>query len=666
MARLIPDESDDPSLRSKQIHVRPPPYILPRVLINQPFDDYFTNPEKSSFVQSSSFSLHYCMKISSRVKLWQSVVLVIVVGVVPMVAITLGVITISINKDINFGRWEAYGLEYQRPLEAILDGLPRHRYACLENKQQEVKAEEGRIERAFGELDAAQKRIGEKLQFTKDGLASRGREAADNLMLRREWDALRSSGGQADAAAYDALVDHVRMAIAHLGDTSNLILDPDLDSYYLMDMTLCALPQTQQRVGAIIMQVQDWLSHEETSAHLPEIAAMAALYGESDIARLDGDLKTALNEDIRFYGESPSLQTKLPAAFGKYLDANKALLAMLQDMAKGGNPNDAADFAAAGWKARDESYALWVSTADELDALLDTRISAYSHKRLISLLCILGALAISSAVTWFFIRRLQKLLLQLASKLRNNARQLVDISNQVSASSKMLADSASEQATSIEETSASLEELASMSKGNVDNAQEVTSLVAEMKVATSSGEREMGGLSAAMTSLQSSSKDIANIVRTIDEIAFQTNILALNAAVEAARAGETGAGFSVVADEVRSLAQRSAKAAKETSAQIESAIHHAQSGAEISTRVSSMLGNIATQVHIIDESADRVARASTEQNMGVQQINSAIVQIDDSTQKNASSAEESAAAAAELENQARSLEESVESLAAII
>jgi hypothetical protein len=613
------------------------------------------------------------MKSNFRLKLWQNIALVILAGVVPMVVITLGVITVSINKDIDFGRWETFGLAYQRPLEQILDALPQYREACRKSVGAGTSADsraavEERIDKAFAALAAAQDEVGERLQFTAEGLASRKRASAAPVALKSQWEKLKNMGvvpiAQGDAVT--DLVANVRMAIAQAGDTSNLILDPDLDSYYLMDVTLCALPQTQDRLGAMIPQVRQWLDDGSTTAHAAQIAALAALLGEADIARIEGDVQTVINEDGNFYGTSESLQRNLPAATKAYSDASRALLAQLKALSSSGQAPSADAFDKTAWEAHAHAQAMWTSCADELDRLLRTRIQAYRTKRTVSLLLTGLALAFSGLVTWWFILRLQRDLRHISKGLEDNAWQLSQIVAQITTSSQKLSESATEQASSIEETSSSLEELSSMSQSNVDSASNVTGLVKGTRTAAENGEVEVRGLSTAMAELQTSSADIAKIVRTIDEIAFQTNILALNAAVEAARAGESGAGFAVVADEVRSLAQRSAHAAKETSSQIENAIAHAAKGAQISVQVGEVLKDIAERVRRIDESAKEVATASREQSEGISQINVAIGQMDSSTQANASSAEESASAATELSQQTEDLKKALSALVWLI
>jgi ABC-type transporter Mla subunit MlaD len=175
----------------------------------------------------------------------------------------------------------------------------------------------------------------------------------------------------------------------------------------------------------------------------------------------------------------------------------------------------------------------------------------------------------------------------------------------------------------------------------------------------------MQAMSAAMDAIKTSSSDIAKIIKTIDEIAFQTNILALNAAVEAARAGEAGMGFAVVADEVRNLAQRSAQAAKETAAKIEGAIARTEQGVQISAKVAQALEEIVTKVRQVNQLVTEVSAASKEQTQGIDQVNTAVSQMDRVTQSNAASAEEAASASEELNAQALSLKDAVSQLLAL-
>ncbi|MBI5691761.1 MAG: chemotaxis protein [Verrucomicrobia bacterium] len=232
------------------------------------------------------------------------------------------------------------------------------------------------------------------------------------------------------------------------------------------------------------------------------------------------------------------------------------------------------------------------------------------------------------------------------------AEQILSAATQVSSASQSLAAGANQQAASIEETGAGMEELAGMTTRNTGGAQQAKDLAGAAREAADRSEGAISRMTAAMGALKISSDEEAKIVRTIDEIAFQTNILALNAAVEAARAGEAGAGFAVVAEEVRALARRSAEAARETATKIDQARGHAEVGGRISGEVASELAEINRRVRRLDELVSEIARASTEQAASLRGVNEAVAKIDQVTQDNAAAAEEAASAAEELSAQA--------------
>ncbi|MBI5423388.1 MAG: hypothetical protein HZA32_04835 [Opitutae bacterium] len=278
----------------------------------------------------------------------------------------------------------------------------------------------------------------------------------------------------------------------------------------------------------------------------------------------------------------------------------------------------------------------------------------------------LASAAIASAIGFFYARSVTRPIAEVATNLGSAAHQTTDAANQVSSASQSLAEGSSQQAASLEETSSSLEEMSSMTKRNADSAHRANDLTREARQAADIGTRDMQDMSTAMHGIKASSDEIAKIIKTIDEIAFQTNILALNAAVEAARAGEAGAGFAVVAEEVRALAQRAANAAKETASKIEDAIGKTKEGVTISAKVATSLNAIAEKVRQVDTLIGDVATASGEQNDGVQQINRAVGQMNNVVQNNAGAAEESAAAAEELNAQALMLTESVDVLVRLV
>jgi methyl-accepting chemotaxis protein len=302
----------------------------------------------------------------------------------------------------------------------------------------------------------------------------------------------------------------------------------------------------------------------------------------------------------------------------------------------------------------------WVATIVPLASTLPVAWRRCERSSLIA------GFALGIFVSADIVRWVNRVLTRISRCLNDGSSQVASAAGQVSASSQTLAKGASEQASSLEETSSSLEEMASMTKRNAENAQKANDLAKQAREAADKGFGDMQAMGAAMDAIKISSDDIAKIIKTIDEIAFQTNILALNAAVEAARAGEAGMGFAVVADEVRNLAQRCAQAAKETSGKIEGAIAKTGQGAEISVKVAQGLGEIVTKVRRVDELIAEVAGASREQTNGIAQINAAVGQMDKVTQSNAANAEESAAAAEELNSQAEMMKQSVAELLQLV
>lgn len=230
----------------------------------------------------------------------------------------------------------------------------------------------------------------------------------------------------------------------------------------------------------------------------------------------------------------------------------------------------------------------------------------------------------------------------------------------VSDASISLSQGATQQASSVEQLSSSLEEISSQTKRNADNANRANQLTNAAQTSASEGNAHMQEMLGAMAAINDASANISKIIKVIDEIAFQTNILALNAAVEAARAGQHGKGFAVVAEEVRNLAARSAKAAKETTDMIEGSIEKVNGGTKIANQTAEALGVIVDKVSEVAQLVESIATASSEQDMALGQINQGVLQVSQVVQANSATSEEAAAASEQLSAQAELLRQTVQ------
>ncbi|MYN26163.1 methyl-accepting chemotaxis protein [Duganella levis] len=244
-------------------------------------------------------------------------------------------------------------------------------------------------------------------------------------------------------------------------------------------------------------------------------------------------------------------------------------------------------------------------------------------------------------------------------QVRSGTDTIATASNEIASGNLDLSSRTEQQASSLEETASSMEELTSTVSQNAENARQATKLVVAASDHATKGGRVVGEVVSTMGAIKESSNKIVDIISVIDGIAFQTNILALNAAVEAARAGEQGRGFAVVASEVRTLAQRSASAAKEIKQLIGHSVETIDAGASLVDQAGATMRSIVQSVQQVAEIMDQISAASSEQSTGIAQVNQAIVSIDDVTQQNAALVEEAAAAAQSMRDQADLLAQAV-------
>ena len=257
------------------------------------------------------------------------------------------------------------------------------------------------------------------------------------------------------------------------------------------------------------------------------------------------------------------------------------------------------------------------------------------------------------------LKAMNESLVRIVREVRTGTDTIATASSQIASGNQDLSSRTEEQASSLEETAASMEELTSTVKQNADNARQANQLAVSASEVAVRGGNVVGQVVDTMGSINASSKKIVDIIGVIDGIAFQTNILALNAAVEAARAGEQGRGFAVVASEVRSLAQRSAAAAKEIKTLIGDSVEKVEEGSKQVEEAGRTMEEIVGSVRRVTDIMGEITAASQEQTSGIEQINQAISQMDQVTQQNAALVEEASAAAQSLQEQAGSLVQAV-------
>ncbi len=385
-------------------------------------------------------------------------------------------------------------------------------------------------------------------------------------------------------------------------------------------------------------------------------AAADALAAAAVLPRLDGARATMLRQ---LDAQVRQAARDGHAAYGAMLAAAGDLTPELMQRTR----DIAATMDGLGNRLRDARTRL----ADDLQGELAASATASARQRWLGLGVFGVSLLVSAMVVLLTIRRsIVGPVRQIVEELTSASTQVHGASSSVAESAQSLARDAAMQAAALEQTAASIEQMAAMTRQTASNTAEAERLTSEAAGVVGTANVALGEMVASMEAIRASSDKVARIIRTIDEIAFQTNILALNASVEAARAGEAGMGFAVVADEVRALAHRSAQAAKDTEALIEESLARSAEGQACVTSVSEAMVSITGNTGAIKRLVDQVNVASRQQAQGIDQVAQAIQQMERTTQSTAATAEESAAASEELSAQAAHSQQVVDRLAGLL
>lgn len=546
------------------------------------------------------------------------------------------------EKNIILSRTEADINEYSKNYEDSKKELERIRIQLRELVDDSNKATLDQFRSAYQEFQ----KISEEVQSLGKQNTN---EKAKNL-LRTE--------AAAKVLLVDSLTDELRTVIKkdltdelEKANTSNRVIKEKLNALELISSVESNMLKTVRDAGTAVL-----LLTEKNIKDLSERSNryLKALYEDLDQLKLvtDSDKNAKINRMLIAIKDYDTVQSEILRL--SLINSNQKAILL-----------SSTDGKAAIATARD----MVTQIADENDKSMEqskiTSDQNYESVRNMNIGVSIAGILIAVLIAVFMVRQMMQMISSAITGVNEGAEQVASAATQISDSSQQLAEGAQEQAASVEEVTSSLAQTKATVDQNAENAREADMLSKDANESAKMGYDHIRELTTSMEEINDSSRKIANIIKTIDEIAFQTNLLALNAAVEAARAGEHGLGFAVVAEEVRNLAQRSAEAAKNTAEIIEQSIDQVKKGNDITTETNKAFEEILEKVKKTGDITGEIAMASKEQAVGVNQITEAMDQVDQVTQTMASNSEESAASSEEMSAQAIQMKSAIGQVANI-
>lgn len=618
---------------------------------------------------------------------------------------------------IEFARLEIDGVRYQRAVEAVFKGVGTHALlqkgltkASPEFLQKLETAESGILE-SLRALESINNELSERLRFSEQELIQRKRANFNFKQVKAKWDEIKTFKGAADSELswqkHLEMVSLLRGMITHLGDTSNLILDPELDSYYLGDITLGGLPQTQEHLLDIASNLYRIQKSNRVGVEDQVWAAQKLVHlGEMDLERIKGDAQTSVAEDGNFNGESPSLKKGLVPASADFIKTLEDFKAQIDVVAHGKLATvEASDFLEKSIQAYNASFSFWETCAKELEVLLQMRIAEQQRIRSLSLFTGFLALLVACVFSVWIGFDINRFLKGTVESLRGNLDSMTKSNAMLLKISDALAAGTTQQSSAVQETAATLHEITKTTQSSAQSAQGSAEKAKQTIKSTNEVKNSLGELLHAMNEIKSSNQSVVQevlnsnqqlrefvaMLRTvndktavINDIVFQTKLLSFNASVEAARAGENGKGFAVVAEEVGKLAIVSGQAAQEISAllnettskitgiaadtevkienSVQSSERKMQSGFSTAGLCESSLQNAVEQVNSVSQLISQVATAAQQQNTAIAEISAAIQSVDAATVSNSKSAEEVLALANTITEQSQVLQTAIREL----